>query len=80
MTRPEDRQLEWIDRPLAGLVKLAWPIAVSMVGYTVMTLTGTARHLYAASRVSTNLIELCAYTPTWLPGPTPDPARWWSLL
>jgi MATE family multidrug resistance protein len=33
--------LSWIDRPYAALLELAWPIAVSMLSYALMTLAGT---------------------------------------
>src|ERR1051325_7999455 len=41
-------------------------------------LTMAARSLHAASRVSIAGTELRAYRPTWSPGPTPSPARWWA--
>lgn len=36
-----ERTLPWRDRPFPELVRLAWPIAISTVSYTVMTLVGT---------------------------------------
>ena len=41
MSRPAPKQLFWFDNPLAQLLTLAWPIAVSMVSFTVMTLIDT---------------------------------------
>lgn len=35
------RQLAWADAPLGALLGLAWPIAVSWVSFSVMTLVGT---------------------------------------
>ncbi|HUH03622.1 MAG TPA: MATE family efflux transporter [Kofleriaceae bacterium] len=40
-SHPAERPLTWADRPLAELIRLAWPIAVSMVSYAVMTLVDT---------------------------------------
>jgi Na+-driven multidrug efflux pump len=34
--------LPWADRPGPALLRLAWPITVSMVSYATMTLTSTA--------------------------------------
>ncbi len=34
-------ELSWANRPLSELVRLAWPIAVSMVSYAAMTLVDT---------------------------------------
>jgi multidrug resistance protein, MATE family len=34
-------EIGWIDRPYTALLRLAWPIAVSMLSYAVMTLVGT---------------------------------------
>src|SRR5215467_4699935 len=34
--------LPWIDRPGRELLRLAWPITVSMVSFSMMTLTSTA--------------------------------------
>lgn len=34
--------LEWTDRPMGELVRLAWPIAVSTLSYSMMTLVDTA--------------------------------------
>lgn len=36
-----ERTLHWKRRPLAELIRLAWPIAVSTLSYSVMTLVGT---------------------------------------
>src|SRR5687768_17914682 len=35
------RNLEWRDRPMAELARLSWPIAVSTISYSVMTLVDT---------------------------------------
>lgn len=35
------KDLSWAERPLSELVRLAWPIAVSMVSYSAMTLVDT---------------------------------------
>jgi MATE family multidrug resistance protein len=37
-----DSTLRWANRPFAELIRLSWPIAVSMVSYSVMTLVDTA--------------------------------------
>ena len=37
-----DSPLTWIERPGRELVRLAWPITVSMVSFSMMTLTSTA--------------------------------------
>ncbi len=42
MQGPANTTLTWTERPMAGLIKLAWPIAISTLSYTVMTLVGTA--------------------------------------
>ena len=34
--------LSWTERPGRELVKLAWPITVSMISYSTMTLASTA--------------------------------------
>src|SRR5271170_7876719 len=36
------RSLHWTDRPGRALLKLAWPITVSMVSFSTMTLASTA--------------------------------------
>jgi multidrug resistance protein, MATE family len=41
MSRPAPKHLSWFDNPLAELLALAWPIAVSMLSFTVMTLIDT---------------------------------------
>src|SRR5688572_31759265 len=33
--------LVWKDRPFAELIRLAWPIALSMISYSVMTVVDT---------------------------------------
>src|SRR5688572_32600747 len=35
------RELPWIERPMAELRRLSWPIAVSMLSYSAMTLVDT---------------------------------------
>src|SRR3954469_20986921 len=35
-------ELPWIERPGRELVRLAWPITISMVSFSLMTLTSTA--------------------------------------
>src|SRR3954469_21151943 len=35
-------ELPWIERPGRELVRLAWPITISMVSFSAMTLTSTA--------------------------------------
>ena len=42
LTPLEDPSLTWADRPGRTLVRLAWPIAISMVSYSAMTLASTA--------------------------------------
>lgn len=39
--RPAERPLTWADHPFSELIRLAWPIAVSMVSYAFMTLADT---------------------------------------
>ncbi len=41
MERRIERSLPWRHRPFPELVRLAWPIAVSTLSYSVMTLVGT---------------------------------------
>src|SRR5512143_83007 len=38
----QPRDLYWTDRPGRELLRLAWPITVSMVSFATMTLTSTA--------------------------------------
>lgn len=40
-TRRTPRELPWLKRPLAELCRLSWPIAVSMLSYSVMNLVDT---------------------------------------
>src|SRR5215475_13776874 len=40
-TPPPPTALAWKDRPLTELGRISWPIAVSMVSYSVMTLVDT---------------------------------------
>ena len=35
------KELSWEKRPVSELIRLAWPIAVSMLSYSVMTLVDT---------------------------------------
>jgi multidrug resistance protein, MATE family len=37
----QERELAWANRPLVELLRLAWPITVSMLSYSVMTLVDT---------------------------------------
>src|SRR5579859_4130334 len=39
---PSESSLTWTARPGRELVRLAWPITVSMVSFSLMTLTSTA--------------------------------------
>ncbi|HYU15970.1 MAG TPA: MATE family efflux transporter [Candidatus Acidoferrum sp.] len=39
MLAASSRDLTWLRRPLAELVRLSWPIAVSMLSYSALTLT-----------------------------------------
>jgi len=36
------RSLSWVDRPNRELLRLAWPITVSMLSFSTMTLASTA--------------------------------------
>ncbi|MFO0572130.1 MAG: MATE family efflux transporter [Polyangiaceae bacterium] len=40
-TRRQRESLRWKQKPIPELVRLAWPIAVSMLSYSVMTLVST---------------------------------------
>ncbi len=57
-------QVAWIGTERASLVRLAWPIAVSMVSYAVMTTTDTlfVGHLGAASLAGVGLAGITAFT------------------
>jgi len=37
----QNQELAWVDSPLSSLLRLAWPIVVSMLSYSVMTLVDT---------------------------------------
>jgi MATE family multidrug resistance protein len=41
LEKRETKELEWLDRPLAELLRLAWPIAVSTLSYSAMTVVDT---------------------------------------
>jgi MATE family multidrug resistance protein len=53
----EARSLSWERRPLAELLRLSWPVAVSMLSYSLMTLVDTllVGHLGAASLAGVGL-------------------------
>lgn len=38
---PASKRISWADRPLNELIRLSWPIAISMLSYTAMTLVDT---------------------------------------
>ena len=61
--RTENR-LEWIDHPMAELVRLSWPIAVSTLSYSVMTLVDTlfVARLGKASLAGVGLGGVAAFT------------------
>lgn len=42
MLLPESTSLNWVDRPGRALLRLAWPITISMVSFSTMTLASTA--------------------------------------
>ena len=39
--RRASTELPWIERPMPELLRLAWPIAISTLSYSVMTLVDT---------------------------------------
>jgi multidrug resistance protein, MATE family len=41
MSAPASNRLPWLDRPWAELIRLSWPIAVSTISYSLMTLVDT---------------------------------------
>jgi MATE family multidrug resistance protein len=41
MSASSSDTLPWLDRPLAELLRLSWPVTVSMLSYSVMTLVDT---------------------------------------
>lgn len=41
LERKQTKELEWLDAPLAELLRLAWPIAVSTLSYSAMTVVDT---------------------------------------
>lgn len=42
MLLPASASLNWVDRPGRALLRLAWPITISMVSFSTMTLASTA--------------------------------------
>ncbi|MEO8552150.1 MAG: MATE family efflux transporter [Kofleriaceae bacterium] len=42
MLLPESTSLNWVERPGRALLRLAWPITISMVSFSTMTLASTA--------------------------------------
>lgn len=60
----QPQRLSWTDRPVRELVRLAWPIAVSMVSYSVMTLVDTlfVGRLGAPSLAGVGLGGVAAFT------------------
>ena len=58
------QELAWLDRPTRELARLAWPIAVSMVSYSVMTLVDTlfVGRLGAPSLAGVGLGGVAAFT------------------
>lgn len=56
--------LEWIKNPFRELVRLAWPICVSMVSYSAMTLSGTlfVGRLGASALAGVGLGGVAAFT------------------
>ena len=58
------RNLSWIGREPRALIRLAWPIAVSMVSYAVMTTTDTlfVGHLGASELAGVGLAGITAFT------------------
>ena len=60
---PAMQPLSWKDRPLTELRRIAWPIAVSMVSYTVMTLVDTilVGHLGRASLAGVGLAGVASF-------------------
>src|SRR4051812_6588099 len=55
--------LTWIERPGRELLRLAWPITVSMVSFSTMTLTSTAfvAHLGAAELAGVGLAGVIGF-------------------
>jgi len=60
---PSMPALPWKDRPLTELRRVAWPIAVSMVSYTVMTLVDTilVGHLGRAALAGVGLAGVASF-------------------
>src|ERR1700710_2221470 len=42
MLLPASTSLNWVERPGRALLRLAWPITISMVSFSTMTLASTA--------------------------------------
>jgi len=59
-----ERSLRWRHKPFPELVRLAWPIAVSMLSYSVMTLTDTlfVGRLGASALAGVGLGGVAAFT------------------
>ena len=59
----ESKSLSWELRPLRELLRLAWPIAVSMLSYSIMTLVDTllVGHLGAAALAGVGLGGTAAF-------------------
>ncbi len=59
-----ERTLPWLDRPMRELTRLAWPIAVSTLSYSVMTLVDTlyVSRLGASALAGVGLGGIAAFT------------------
>lgn len=64
MSENVERSLRWRHKPFPELVRLAWPIAVSMLSYSVMTLTDTlfVGRLGASALAGVGLGGVAAFT------------------
>ncbi|MDX2088590.1 MAG: MATE family efflux transporter [Kofleriaceae bacterium] len=60
----QSESLSWSDRPGRELVRLAWPITISMVSFATMTLASTAfvAHLGAAELAGVGLAGVVGFT------------------
>jgi len=63
-SHPSSDRLRWKGKPFAELVRLAWPIGVSMLSYSVMTLVDTAfvARLGASALAGVGLGGIVAFT------------------
>ena len=63
MEADEQKQLSWEGKPLSELLRLSWPIAVSTLSYSVMTMVDTllVGHLGAASLAGVGLGGTAAF-------------------